>query len=478
MQLPCCAEQCVYVERLLYKSVENHLRDTLATNNGLPLGTWSYTYDGNGNLETDPSKATTGITLAYNLLNLPQSVTGGTITYTYDAAGKKLSKASTIGTANTTEYIDGIQYYNGVISFVQTEEGRVLNVTGTLNFEYTLADHLGNTRVIFDSSTNGTIAKQTEDYMPFGMEIASGNVPSPKNEYLYNSKELQEELGLYDYGARFYDPGVARFTSIDPKADKYLNLSDYVYAANNPTLYIDHNGEGPHPITSSDFIKLAASLGVNGNKRVGELFERLAIKSAQSTHLVYDNKTQNFKSDYRAQRNRFNGGPKDVRPDGISMEGQGHTDHPTRIYLGDQWYEAKATGATLTMDYRQGQIAGMLDALGKRMVDNDNPVQHASLTLFTTADTKVSEQLKDYAAYNGVSLYQSISAIDENGNIVFSTPKLINLESLNITRDVLAPPGNDTADKNFGTFTPINPKTQTKNLDGSGNIIDPPIVNQ
>jgi len=46
---------------------------------------------------------------------------------------------------------------------------------------------------------------QQDDYYPFGMEINT-LTNSSKNEYLYNKKELQEELQEYDNGARFYDP--------------------------------------------------------------------------------------------------------------------------------------------------------------------------------------------------------------------------------------------------------------------------------
>jgi YD repeat-containing protein len=51
-----------------------------------------YEYDGNGNLTKDGNKGITNI--AYNYLNLPQTITTGkgTITYTYDAAGNKLQK--------------------------------------------------------------------------------------------------------------------------------------------------------------------------------------------------------------------------------------------------------------------------------------------------------------------------------------------------------------------------------------------------
>jgi RHS repeat-associated protein len=56
---------------------------------------------------------------------------------------------------------------------------------------------------------------------------------------------LQDELGLgvYDYGARNYDPALGRWINIDPKSEKYLNLSPYTYVADNPVTSIDPNGK-------------------------------------------------------------------------------------------------------------------------------------------------------------------------------------------------------------------------------------------
>ena len=61
------------------------------------------------------------------------------------------------------------------------------------------------------------------------------------NEYLYNGKMMQDEMGLnwLDYGARFYDPVLGRWHSPDLLAEKYLDLSPYTYVGDNPILRID-----------------------------------------------------------------------------------------------------------------------------------------------------------------------------------------------------------------------------------------------
>ncbi|RQO78715.1 hypothetical protein DBR40_05500, partial [Pedobacter sp. KBW01] len=224
-------------------------RDNFSTNNytgydgnrltaisGFTNGT--YSYDANGNQKTNTARGITNID--YNYLNLPVSVTGPNVNYTYTAAGQKLQKQA--GGA-TTNYIAGIQYTNSSIDFIQTEEGLARRNGSNYSYEYNLSDHLGNVRVTFyqNPNTNQLEVLQRDDYYAFGLRkepVAKAGL----NKYLYNGKELQEELGQYDYGARFYDPVIGRFNTIDPMSEISRRYSPYSYGMNNPVRFIDVDG--------------------------------------------------------------------------------------------------------------------------------------------------------------------------------------------------------------------------------------------
>lgn len=109
---------------------------------------------------------------------------------------------------------------------------------GNPDIYYFHPDHLGSSSRLSDGS--GALTHQTE-YTPFGEILADEN-NNFNNRYKYNGKELDAETGLYYYGARYYDPVISNWLSVDPLAEKYPGWSPYNYTLNNPMIYIDPDG--------------------------------------------------------------------------------------------------------------------------------------------------------------------------------------------------------------------------------------------
>jgi RHS repeat-associated protein len=219
------------------------------------LATGLYTYDANGNAKID---GRTGVTLTYNQLNLPATVSksGLTIAYTYDATGSKLRKVSN---GAIRDYVSGIEYDGANIDIIHTEEGLARRSGTAYSYEYNLTDHLGNVRLSFYKNPSAALeVLQQTNYYPFGKTLVA---KAGTNKYLYNGKELQSEFsapnkdGQLDYGARFYDPEIGRWNVVDPKSESYDRFSPYNYTLNNPVNFIDPDGtrveEGPHYIAST-----------------------------------------------------------------------------------------------------------------------------------------------------------------------------------------------------------------------------------
>ncbi|MBP5454890.1 MAG: hypothetical protein J6Y37_00125, partial [Paludibacteraceae bacterium] len=104
-------------------------------------------------------------------------------------------------------------------------------------------DHLGSTSMV--TNIDGEIT-QNVVYIPYGevfVEERNGTWASP---YLFNAKELDEETGLYYYGARYLDPNSTRWLSVDPMWEKYVGMTPYNYCAGNPVIYVDPDGKEKH----------------------------------------------------------------------------------------------------------------------------------------------------------------------------------------------------------------------------------------
>jgi len=145
-------------------STDNKLGDFTDKNPTLD----DYSYDGNGNLTQDKNKLISSIT--YNYLNLPLQISfnkdaggsKGTITYTYDNLGNKLTKTVTDNTltpvkTTTTNYINEFVYQNDTLQYLAHEEGKIRytkkyflsgDSAYSLFYDYFLKDHLANTRVV------------------------------------------------------------------------------------------------------------------------------------------------------------------------------------------------------------------------------------------------------------------------------------------------------------------------------------------
>ena len=137
-------------------------------------------------------------------------------------------------------------------------------------------DHLGSTSLVTNSYGEIT---QNISYIPYGevfVEETAGGWQSP---YYFNAKELDEETGLYYYGARYLDPAGTRWLSADPMFEKYVGMSPYNYCAGNPVRLVDPDGKNLGILVDGESYKYDPNIKKNeykgNNATIGKFVSNL-----------------------------------------------------------------------------------------------------------------------------------------------------------------------------------------------------------
>lgn len=158
--------------------------------------------------------------------------------YTTFVYCKKVSTTQSSGGANT---IVRKYYFSGTQRVAMRENNTLYFLAG---------DHLGSTSIIIDAAGNKVGEMR---YKPWGEERYSwSSLPNFPTDYQYTGQRNNTDIGLYYYGARWYDASLSRFVQADTIIpDGVLGWDRFAYVKNNPVLYNDPSG---HDSVISQFL--------------------------------------------------------------------------------------------------------------------------------------------------------------------------------------------------------------------------------
>ncbi|AZQ04234.1 SpvB/TcaC N-terminal domain-containing protein [Leptospira mayottensis] len=220
--------------------------------------TFTLQYDANGNLtrQRDNSKDLTKRISIDSQDRITQIQDGNNAvlgSYWYDESGFRIRKSSLEPKNNVFSNVEilypskffGLEFIESenVISSVNNVylngvRIAALNEAGAL--AYYLTDQVDSVSHVLDD--DGNTLSQIQ-YQPYGETfIQRGDLNfSPK----FNSQELDRESGFYFFNARYYDPGIARFTSADTIVDGEFDTQGwnrFSYVKGNPIGAKDPTG--------------------------------------------------------------------------------------------------------------------------------------------------------------------------------------------------------------------------------------------
>jgi RHS repeat-associated protein len=224
-------------------------------------GTYTYSYDNEGN-RTSRTNIATGEVTQYTwdyhnrLMSVITKDSSGTVTksvgYTYDAYDRRIAKTIDPDGAGAAPVQTERMVYNGnniALTFdgTGTQTHRYLFGPGvdqiladetSTSVNWALTDNQGTVRDVIDSQ--GQVLNHIV-YDSFG-KVKSETNPNVDFRYGYTGRERDEETGLDYYRTRYYDSLVGRFVSEDTIGFNGGDANLYRYVANSPLNLIDPNG--------------------------------------------------------------------------------------------------------------------------------------------------------------------------------------------------------------------------------------------
>ena len=150
----------------------------------------------------------------------------------YDAAGNKLQ-----GTQNTFELkqqTDATVYFPALVSVKQA----IYDNNGSGSMSTTM--HNGTKPSVYDMTYDA--------YLPYGELLVDEHTSSEDMPYKFNGKELDQETGLYYYGARYMNPVTILWYGVDALAETYPSIGGYVYCVGNLIKFVDLDGKDIFPV--------------------------------------------------------------------------------------------------------------------------------------------------------------------------------------------------------------------------------------
>lgn len=209
------------------------------------VGEKSLSYDTKGNLISD---GTTSYTYTCENMLIEAVAPQGTITYDYDALGRRIKK---ITSSMTRNYI-----YDGSQVIMEIDESGTemvryvygpgidepLTITANGSTYYYHFDGLGSTSDITDSSGNLIEFYTYEVYGKQTIKNSSGEVlteSSVGNPYTFTGRRYDQETGLYYYRVRYYSAELGKFLTPDTIGFAGGDFNLYRYVNNNPLNLVD-----------------------------------------------------------------------------------------------------------------------------------------------------------------------------------------------------------------------------------------------